>query len=64
MVANEAVLDRERAFERQQQAFVRATVVRTERPTSARAGDTAVIDALGTMTGVVGGTCVESSVRE
>lgn len=64
MVANEAVLDRERAFERQQQAFVRATVVRTERPTSARAGDTAVIDALGTMTGFVGGTCVESSVRE
>jgi len=64
VVANAAVVAREQELERQQQAFVRATVVRTERPTSARAGDTAVIDALGAMTGFVGGTCVESSVRE
>jgi len=64
VVANETVAGRERELERQQQAFVRATVVRTERPTSARAGDTAVVDALGALTGFVGGTCVESSVRE
>lgn len=64
MVASEAVAAREQELGRQQQAFVRATVVRTERPTSARAGDTAVVDALGAMTGFVGGTCVESSVRD
>lgn len=64
MVANETVASRARELELQQQAYVRATVVRTERPTSARAGDTAIIDALGAMTGFVGGTCVESSVRE
>jgi len=64
VVANETVVARERELERERQAFVRATVVRTERPTSARAGDTAVVDALGTITGFVGGTCVESSVRE
>lgn len=64
MVANETVAARERELGGQQQAYVRATVVRTERPTSARAGDTAVVDALGVMTGFVGGTCVESSVRE
>ena len=43
--------------------FVRATVVSAERPTSAKPGDTAVIDARGTITGFVGGTCVETSVR-
>ena len=64
MQTNETVTGRQRELERQQQAFVRATVVRTERPTSARAGDTAVVDALGVMTGFVGGTCVEASVRE
>jgi len=64
VVANDAVAAREQELARQQQAYVRATVVRTERPTSARAGDTAVVDALGVMTGFVGGTCVESSVRE
>jgi len=64
VVASEAVAAREQELERQQQAYVRATVVRTERPTSARAGDTAIVDALGVMTGFVGGTCVESSVRE
>lgn len=64
MAATESVAARQRELERQQQAFVRATVVRTERPTSARAGDVAVVDALGEITGFVGGTCVEGSVRE
>lgn len=43
--------------------FVSATVVRAERPTSARAGDTAVVLADGTIEGFVGGDCAESSVR-
>ena len=43
--------------------FVRATVVRAQRPTSAHAGDVAVIVASGDIHGFVGGNCVESSVR-
>ncbi len=64
MPVSATVASRQRELEEQRQAFVRATVVRTQRPTSARAGDVAVIDALGAMTGFVGGTCVEASVRE
>jgi xanthine dehydrogenase accessory factor len=64
MTVTATVANRERELEQQHQSFVRATVVRTERPTSARAGDVAVIDALGVITGFVGGTCVEASVRE
>ena len=44
--------------------FVRATVVRAQRPTSAHAGDTALILSTGEMDGFVGGNCVEASVRE
>ncbi|WP_308466071.1 XdhC family protein [Rathayibacter soli] len=44
--------------------FVRATVVRAERPTSAHAGDTAVVLTDGTIEGFVGGNCVSASVRE
>ncbi|MGQ0479626.1 MAG: XdhC family protein [Pseudonocardia sp.] len=43
--------------------FVLATVVRAERPTSARAGDSAVVLPDGSMDGFVGGACAESSVR-
>src|SRR5436305_14237608 len=43
--------------------FVIATVVGTRRPTSVRAGDTAVVLADGTIEGFVGGVCAESSVR-
>lgn len=64
MTVSATVATRQRELEGQRQAFVRATVVRTQRPTSARAGDVAVIDALGAMTGFVGGACVEASVRE
>jgi xanthine dehydrogenase accessory factor len=38
-------------------------VVRAQRPTSAHAGDVALIDASGVIVGFVGGNCVESSVR-
>jgi xanthine dehydrogenase accessory factor len=43
--------------------FVMATVVRAERPTSAKAGDVAVVLADGTVEGFVGGECAEASVQ-
>ena len=43
--------------------FVLATVVRAERPTSAKAGDRALVLPDGTIEGFVGGTCAESTVR-
>ncbi|MBG6059352.1 xanthine dehydrogenase accessory factor [Cryobacterium sp. MP_M5] len=46
------------------EAFVRATVVRAQRPTSVHAGDTALLHADGHLDGFVGGACVEASVRE
>jgi xanthine dehydrogenase accessory factor len=47
----------------QRVSFVSATVVRAERPTSAKPGDTAIVLADGTIEGFVGGACAESSVR-
>jgi xanthine dehydrogenase accessory factor len=44
-------------------SFVSATVVRAERPTSAKPGDTAIVLADGTIEGFVGGACAETSVR-
>ncbi len=43
--------------------FVLATVVRAERPTSAKAGDKAILLADGTIDGFIGGVCAESTVR-
>lgn len=43
--------------------FVSATVVRAERPTSAKAGDNAIVLRDGSIEGFVGGACAESSVR-
>src|SRR5215468_10152213 len=43
--------------------FVAATVVRAERPTSARAGDTALVLEDGTILGFVGGECAQTSVQ-
>jgi len=43
--------------------FVLATVVRAERPTSAKAGDRAIVMGDGTIEGFVGGVCAESTVR-
>ncbi len=43
--------------------FVRARVVLAQRPTSARAGDEAIVHADGSIEGFVGGTCAESTVR-
>jgi xanthine dehydrogenase accessory factor len=49
---------------RTREPFVQATVVRAQKPTSAHAGDTALVRADGTIAGFVGGTCAEASVRE
>nr|WP_211176735.1 XdhC family protein [Pseudonocardia acidicola] len=43
--------------------FVLATVVRAERPTSAKPGDCALVLPDGTIDGFVGGVCAESTVR-
>lgn len=43
--------------------YVLATVVRAQRPTSAKAGDRALVLPDGTIEGFVGGTCAESTVR-
>ncbi len=43
--------------------FVQALVVRAVHPTSAHAGDTALVHADGAIEGFVGGTCAEASVR-
>ncbi|MEA2316193.1 MAG: xanthine dehydrogenase accessory factor [Solirubrobacteraceae bacterium] len=43
--------------------FVVATVVARRRPSSVRAGDTALVLGDGTIEGFVGGTCAEESVR-
>lgn len=43
--------------------YVLATVVRAERPTSAKAGDRALVLPDGTIEGFVGGVCAESTVR-
>jgi xanthine dehydrogenase accessory factor len=45
------------------ESFVRATVVRAARPTSAHPGDVALIYSSGEIDGFVGGSCVEASVR-
>ncbi|MDX6657720.1 MAG: xanthine dehydrogenase accessory factor [Solirubrobacteraceae bacterium] len=44
-------------------AYVTATVVRAQRPTSAHAGDVALVTSAGTIQGFVGGICAEHSVR-
>jgi len=44
-------------------AFVTATVVRAQHPTSAQAGDVALVLGDGTIEGFVGGMCAQNSVR-
>lgn len=44
--------------------FVHATVVRAQQPTSARAGDEAILLSDGTIEGFVGGECAQNSVRK
>jgi xanthine dehydrogenase accessory factor len=61
-IAND-VLDRAAELRRRGETFVVATVVRVEPPTSAQAGDKALITADGKLWGWVGGSCSEGLVR-
>jgi xanthine dehydrogenase accessory factor len=55
--------ERAAELERARVPFAHATVVRAQHPTSAHAGDTAIVYADGTIDGFVGGSCAEESVR-
>jgi xanthine dehydrogenase accessory factor len=57
------VLARAGELQHERTPFVLATVVRAESPTSARAGDRALVLPDGTIEGFVGGSCAESTVR-
>jgi xanthine dehydrogenase accessory factor len=59
-----ALSRRARELAEQGVPFATATVVRVERPTSAKPGDTALVLQDGTIEGFVGGDCAEQSVRE
>ena len=63
-VTGEDLTKRAQELAGRREPFVRATVVRAQRPTSAQAGDTALVLADGQIDGFVGGNCVEASVRE
>lgn len=63
MLAHRRQADRAAELTAQDIAFVQATVVRAQCPTSTRPGDSAIILADGTIEGFVGGQCAESSVR-
>lgn len=52
-----------RELQDQGKPFVVATVVRAERPTSAKVGSKAIFTAEGILTGWVGGSCAEPTVR-
>ncbi len=56
--------ERARHLMRTRTPFVRATVVRAQAPSSAHAGDEAILLPDGTIEGFVGGQCAQSSVRK
>ncbi len=60
---NDALARRAEELAAQGAAYVTATVVRAGRPTSARAGDVALVTSDGKIQGFVGGICAEHSVR-
>jgi xanthine dehydrogenase accessory factor len=62
-VSGAQVLRRADALRAAGTPFVLATVVRAERPTSARPGDRALVLPDGHVEGFVGGSCAESTVR-
>jgi xanthine dehydrogenase accessory factor len=62
-VITTALAERARKLQSERHAFVTATVVRAQSPTSARPGDVALVLADGTLEGFVGGVCAEESVR-
>jgi xanthine dehydrogenase accessory factor len=62
-VSSAALLGRAGELRSGRTPFVLATVVRAERPTSAKPGDSALVLPDGTVEGFVGGACAESTVR-
>jgi xanthine dehydrogenase accessory factor len=58
-----AVSQRARELAAEGTAFVTATVVRAQRPTSVKAGEVALVLGDGTIEGFVGGVCAQQSVR-
>jgi len=58
-----SLVERAEGLRAQRTPFVLATVVRAERPKSAKAGDRALVLPDGTIEGFVGGECAESTVR-
>ncbi|MEA2187018.1 MAG: xanthine dehydrogenase accessory factor [Solirubrobacteraceae bacterium] len=62
-VRDDALARRAEELAAQGAAFVTATVVRAQRPTSARAGNVALVLSDGSIDGFVGGVCAEHSVR-
>jgi xanthine dehydrogenase accessory factor len=62
-VITSVLAERARRLQDERQAFVTATVVRAQSPTSALPGDVAIVLADGTVEGFVGGVCAEGSVR-
>ncbi|MHB1738399.1 MAG: XdhC family protein [Actinomycetes bacterium] len=56
--------DRGRRLREERVPYVHATVVRAERPTSAKPGDTALVLSDGSIIGFVGGSCAQASVRD
>ena len=58
------IADRVRQLRHDRNPFVHATVVRAQHPTSAQAGDQAILHPDGTIEGFVGGQCAQSSVRK
>jgi xanthine dehydrogenase accessory factor len=62
-VISPALAERARRLQDERQAFVTATVVRVQHPTSASPGDVALVTVDGTVEGFVGGVCAEESVR-
>ncbi|MFZ2501229.1 MAG: XdhC family protein [Nocardioides sp.] len=61
--ANAPDLERMAELRQRRTPYVHALVVRVEAPTSARAGDQALVFADGTIEGFVGGQCAAGSVR-
>ena len=59
-----SIRERARQLLHERRAFVHATVVRAQQPTSAKPGDEAILLADGTIEGFVGGQCAQNSVRK
>ncbi|MBB3604975.1 xanthine dehydrogenase accessory factor [Mycolicibacterium sp. BK556] len=58
------IAERAKQLLHERKPFVHATVVRAQPPTSAHAGDEAILLADGTIEGFVGGQCAQNSVRK